>query len=111
RVLDSHIAAQVAEMMLAVVQIGTGFRAGLPDIAVAGKTGTAELTNKVKRSDEVNSPPPDTQADSLPDTDAWFVAYAPGEKPKLVVSVMLVKAGAGGEVAAPAAREIIAAGL
>jgi cell division protein FtsI/penicillin-binding protein 2 len=45
------------------------------------------------------------------DTDAWFAAYAPVRRPRLAVGVLFVKAGAGGSVAAPAARVVLAAGL
>jgi cell division protein FtsI/penicillin-binding protein 2 len=44
-------------------------------------------------------------------TDAWFTAYAPARKPKIVVAVMLVRAGAGGATAAPAARVVLDAAL
>ena len=44
--------------------------------------------------------------------DAWFAAFAPAEKAKLAVGVLLIDAGAaGGEVAAPAASQILSAGL
>jgi peptidoglycan glycosyltransferase len=44
--------------------------------------------------------------------DAWFAGFAPAGRPRLVVAVMLVKApGDGGEVAAPIAGRILAAGL
>jgi cell division protein FtsI/penicillin-binding protein 2 len=45
------------------------------------------------------------------DTDAWFAAYAPTRRPRLAVGVLFVKAGAGGTVAAPAARIVLQAGL
>ena len=44
-------------------------------------------------------------------TDAWFTAYAPAAKPRIVVAVMLVRAGAGGATAAPAARVVLDAAL
>ena len=44
--------------------------------------------------------------------DAWFAAFAPAEKPRLAVGVLLIEAGAsGGEVAAPAAAQVLSAGL
>ena len=44
-------------------------------------------------------------------TDAWFVAFAPAERPTVAVAVMLVGAGQGGASAAPVAREMLAAAL
>ena len=44
--------------------------------------------------------------------DAWFAAFAPAESAKLAVGVLLIEAeAAGGEVAAPAASEVLSAGL
>ena len=43
--------------------------------------------------------------------DAWFSAFAPVEKPKLAIGVLLIEAeAAGGEVAAPVAAEVLSAG-
>ena len=53
---------------------------------------------------------PRDRRDAAPDpenTDAWFTAYAPAAHPKIVVAVMLVRAGAGGATAAPAARVVL----
>jgi peptidoglycan glycosyltransferase len=49
--------------------------------------------------------------DKEKETDAWFTGYAPVKHPKLAVCAMFVKAGAGGDVAAPAVRLVLAAGL
>jgi peptidoglycan glycosyltransferase len=57
-------------------------------------------------------PPPGEQQESPElDTDAWFTAYAPVRRPRLAVAVLLVRAGAGGDTAAPAARAVLQAGL
>jgi cell division protein FtsI/penicillin-binding protein 2 len=45
------------------------------------------------------------------DTDAWFAAYAPANKPRVAVGVLLVQAGAGGDTAAPVAKQALLAGL
>ncbi|OGC76596.1 MAG: penicillin-binding protein 2 [candidate division Zixibacteria bacterium RBG_16_50_21] len=78
---------------LAVVneQGGTGWMAKIPDIMVAGKTGSAQNPHG--------------------NTHAWFVAYAPAENPQIVITVLIENAGHGGDVAAPIAREIIKAYL
>jgi cell division protein FtsI/penicillin-binding protein 2 len=86
-------------MMIGVVRGGTGTAAALPGVTVAGKTGTAELV-----STQGGAPDPKN-------TDAWFVAFAPAEAPRVAVAVMLVGAGAGGAAAAPVARQVLAAAL
>ena len=45
------------------------------------------------------------------DANAWFVAFAPADRPRVAVAVMLVGAGFGGTAAAPVAREVLAAAL
>jgi penicillin-binding protein A len=96
RAVPKRVADQVTDMMIGVVRGGTGTAAALPGVTVAGKTGTAEL--------RPNSSDPK-------DADAWFVAFAPAEKPRVAVAVMLVGAGFGGTAAAPVAREVLAAAL
>ena len=59
--------------------------AGYP-IAVAGKTGTAQVYGKADYS--------------------WYVSYAPADHPKYVVAVMIEQGGHGGSAAAPATRLI-----
>ncbi|WP_354701506.1 Peptidoglycan D,D-transpeptidase MrdA [Paraconexibacter sp. AEG42_29] len=99
RVVSAKVARQVRAMMLAVVRSGTGRAAALPGVAVAGKTGTAELRATAGRA-------PDPK-----NTNAWFVAFAPADKPRVAVAVMLIGAGAGGASAAPVARDVLAAAL
>jgi Penicillin binding protein transpeptidase domain/Penicillin-binding Protein dimerisation domain len=50
-------------------------------------------------------------ASEASDTDAWFAAFAPALRPRIVVCVLMVKDGAGGDTAAPVARQVIEAGL
>ncbi|MCW2954753.1 MAG: penicillin-binding protein transpeptidase [Conexibacter sp.] len=109
RVTSPRVARQVSQMMRAVVQYGTGTAAGIDGADVAGKTGTAELRNTVQP--DPNSAGQTTPPDTTPNTDAWFVAFAPQNRPRIAVGVLFTEAGAGGDVAAPAAREILAAGL
>lgn len=71
-------------------QGGTGGAARLKEIAVAGKTGTA--TNKLN---------------GKPDTIAWFSCFAPFDKPRYAVSVMVNGGEHGGSVAAPIAARIV----
>jgi len=96
QVITSKVAHQVRSMMIQVVRSGTGTAAAIPGVQVAGKTGTAEL--------RPNSANPK-------DSDAWFVAFAPAQHPKVAVAVMLVGAGFGGTSAAPIARHVLQAAL
>ena len=66
---------------------GTGNLARIPDITVAGKTGTAQN--------------PQGEA------HAWFVGYAPAENPQIVVVVLIENMGHGGTFGAPVAKAII----
>lgn len=59
----------------------------LDKYAVAGKTGTAQIGE-------------------TDDNRAWFIGYAPADKPKYLISVYLNFADHGGTSAAPVAREI-----
>ena len=86
--MSRAVAGQVAEMMRAVVAYGTGTAASSALATVNGKTGTAEVGQGIK-------------------TDAWFVGYAPAEAPRVVVAVLIVHGGVGGDVAAPIARAMI----
>jgi cell division protein FtsI/penicillin-binding protein 2 len=99
-VTSGHVAGEVQRMMVAVVEFGTGTSAAIPGVTVAGKTGTAELTNTAVPGQS-----------SAQNTDAWFVGYAPVGTPKIVVGALFPNQGAGGQTAAPAARDVIAAGL
>jgi hypothetical protein len=99
RAVSASVARQVKDMMIGVVQSGTGKAAALPGVQVAGKTGTAELRY-------TGSGTPDPR-----NTDAWFVAFAPAANPRVAVGVMLVGAGYGGQAAAPIARQVLAAAL
>ncbi len=107
RAVSKSTAKIVTRYMRAVVSYGTGTAAAIEGQDIAGKTGTAEL-----RSTQVDPEDPEAVPEPSPeDTDAWFVAFAPAKKPKIVVAVMLVGAGAGGATAAPAARVVLDAAL
>jgi penicillin-binding protein A len=103
RVMSEKTAEELTELMIGVVVEGTGTAGAIPEAQVAGKTGTAELGPKPGEEDSDNP---------VQIKDAWFTAFAPAEKPRLAVGVLLIEAeAAGGEVAAPIASEVLAAGL
>jgi peptidoglycan glycosyltransferase len=94
RAISASTAAALTQMMIAVVNNGSGYRAAIPGIQVAGKTGTA--TNGEGR-------PP----------NAWFTAFAPAQDPRIAVSVIVLDGGdlgneaTGGQVAAPIVKQLI----
>jgi cell division protein FtsI/penicillin-binding protein 2 len=103
RVMSEQIADEMTELMVGVVTGGTGTAGAISEAQVAGKTGTAELGPKPGEEDSPNP---------VQIKDAWFAAFAPAEKARLAVGVLLIEAeAAGGEVAAPIAAEVLSAGL
>jgi len=106
RVMSRKISGQLRDLMIGVVTSGTGTSAALSGIQVAGKTGTAEL------GPDPDAPSPAPGEEAAQAVDAWFTAFAPAQKPRLAVGVMLIDADAdGGTVAAPVAAQVLAAGL
>jgi penicillin-binding protein A len=117
---SAKVARQVEKLMLGVVRFGTGKVAAIPDVKVAGKTGTAELKSTQTSCEPQPDGPVDGSGSCLDeepsdttDTDAWFSSYAPAGsgRPRIAVGVLLVGAGAGGDTAAPAARQVLLAAL
>jgi len=100
-----EVLALVSEALVAVVQEprGTGGRARIPGVLVAGKTGTTQVVS----FDLVK----DMEEDEIPlryRDHAIFAAYAPADDPEITVAVIVEHAGAGGgAVAAPIARKIL----
>jgi penicillin-binding protein 2 len=75
--------------MLGVVETpgGTAYWTRLPNIKVAGKTGTAQNPHG--------------------DDHSWYMCYAPADDPKIALAVIVENAGHGSEIAAPIARDFI----
>lgn len=119
-VTSAAVARTVRRLMIGVVKEGTGTSAGIPGVVVAGKTGTAELKTECSSSGEASEESSSEDSGSsgcvgaeseASNTDAWFASFAPALHPRIVVGVLLVKDGAGGDTAAPVAREVLVAGL
>jgi penicillin-binding protein A len=92
QVMEPDTAEQLAQMMSRVVEEGTGTAAALSGIAVAGKTGTAE----VGANREFAQP--------------WFIAFAPVDEPRIAIAVTIERqppGSAGGTVAAPIAANVL----
>ena len=86
---------------------GTGSKAKLVDITVAGKTGTAQVVNlKKEKEAKAKGEVPWKYRDH-----AWFVAVAPAAAPRITVAVLIEHGGHGGSAAAPIAKTLIEAYL
>jgi cell division protein FtsI/penicillin-binding protein 2 len=113
RVMKKKTADELTELMVGVVDEGTGTAGAIAAGQVAGKTGTAEL-GQVVESEEGEEPVEEVEGEEVTPEhrkDAWFSAFATVEKPKLAIGVLLIEAeAAGGEVAAPVASEVLSAG-
>ncbi len=93
-----EVAATLTDMMVGVVQEGSGTRAQIQGVSVAGKTGTAEHGTGRR-------------------AHAWFISFAPADDPKIAVAVVVEDGGTansetgGGAVAAPIAKAMMEARL
>lgn len=87
--LDGNALALLRRAMRGVVETpgGTAYWTRLPNIPVAGKTGTAQNPHG--------------------DDHSWYMAYAPADDPKIAIAVIVENAGHGSEIAAPIVRDFI----
>jgi peptidoglycan glycosyltransferase len=96
RAMSSGSASELTQMMVEVVDRGTGATAQIPGTKVAGKTGTAQ--SSAERSPY-----------------AWFVSFAPADDPQVAVAVLVQDAGverdaiSGSGLAAPIAKAVMEA--
>jgi peptidoglycan glycosyltransferase len=89
--ISSDVADELTTMMTSVVDHGTGRKARIDGVEVAGKTGTAENAG--------------------PDHN-WFIGFAPAANPKIAVAVFVRNGGGtGGDTSAPIAKSVIQAYL
>jgi peptidoglycan glycosyltransferase len=87
RVMSEDTASKLNDMMQSVVQEGTGTAAAVSGIDVAGKTGTAEISNGVN--------------------DAWFIGFAPANDPQIAIAVVIEHtSGFGGPTAGPIFKSV-----
>jgi penicillin-binding protein A len=87
RVMSEDTASQLNDMMQSVVQEGTGTAGAVSGIDVAGKTGTAEISNGVNQ--------------------AWFIGFAPANDPKIAIAVTVERtSGFGGPTAGPIFKDV-----
>lgn len=94
RIISGNTAEKVSDIMVDVVDVGTGKKAGMDDLKVAGKTGTAKKYKMGKfRKLYVSS----------------FGGFFPIDDPKITIFVVIDEPRGlfyGGDVAAPLFREI-----
>jgi len=87
RFMHPDVANRLAAMLRRVVTEGTARAIDIPELAIAGKTGTAENPQG--------------------DAHSWFVGFAPAERPALAVAVLVEHGGYGSATAAPIARDLL----
>jgi len=99
RPVSASTAALMTQMMVNVVDNGTGWPGQVPGVSVAGKTGTAQ-----------------SGVEGVAPT-AWFTAFAPADDPQIAIAVVVEEGGdlgdeaTGARVAAPIAAGVIEAVL
>lgn len=97
--LPAHQLETIQAALAAVVTEGTARESRSSVVTLAGKTGTAQVVSLRPESEEET---PKRFRDH-----AWFVAYAPFERPRIAVAVLVEHMGHGGSAAAPLAKELI----
>jgi penicillin-binding protein 2 len=102
--LNPEHVALIKSAMVAVTQPGgtaAQASAGAP-YTIAGKTGTAQVVG-IKQGEKYNA----SQLSERNRDHAWFIAFAPADKPKIAMAVLVENGGHGGAVAAPIARKLM----
>lgn len=89
---DDAFWRMLRQSLVGVIDHGTARKfAQIPGLTWGGKTGSAEHGKKGANN-----------------THAWFVGFAPADKPRLAICTMAEDAGHGGDAAAPLAAEVVA---
>jgi peptidoglycan glycosyltransferase len=94
--IPERVAGDLRDMMLGVVEQGTGVAAQIPDLQVAGKTGTAQHARGK-------------------DPHAWFIGFTSSDDRAIAVAVVVEEGGdvgseiTGGRTAAPVAKAVMQA--
>jgi penicillin-binding protein 2 len=101
--LDPDDIALVKRAMVAVTKPGgTAAMAGYgAPYSLAGKTGTAQVIAVKQNEKYIESQVSEHNRDH-----AWFIAFAPADKPKIALAVLVENGGHGGVTAAPIARKV-----
>ena len=86
RALSSAVAKKMQSLLRKVVNQGTGYRANVAGLEVAGKTGTAEIGTGTSHS--------------------WFIGFAPAGKAGIALSIIIENGGFGGVAAAEVAADL-----
>lgn len=86
--LDSMWWDRIVRSMVQVVESGTGVRARIEGVQVAGKTGSAQTGGGRK-------------------PHGWFIAFAPADSPTIALAVVVENSEEGGRVAAPIAKRVL----
>lgn len=98
RAISSGSAADLTQMMVDTVEDGTAEPGSIPNVKVAGKTGTAQTCDACNPY-------------------AWFTSFAPADNSEVAVAVVIEKADvardeiSGGQLAAPVAKAVMEAVL
>jgi len=95
-----HLAV-IKNALVGVNKEGTGATAFLKAPYVsAGKTGTAQVYSL--KGEKYHA----TKVDERLRDHAWFIAYAPADKPRIALAVLVENGGFGAQAAAPVARKV-----
>ena len=86
--ISSYNIQVIRQGLRQAVTSGSARRLQSVPVAVAGKTGTAQWSTKLK-------------------PHAWFTGFAPFENPEIVITVLVEQAGEGSDIAVPIAKEFL----
>lgn len=104
---DEHVNIVQTALEKVTQQGGTAFTTVGKGAAygIAGKTGTAQVS-RLKFDEKGNRVKNKDLPKHLRD-HAWFVGYAPVDKPQVAIAVIVENGGSGGKVAGPVARKML----